>query len=190
VRAKRVNENIRFERGQDIKDTLHVGYENARIFNKALQKRDYFEPVLEIMLEGLKEGSIKERDAIRFIDGGIHKYHPRRIISWFEWYEETSNLFWDKQFEQFVITFDLPEIEWFQITKFRKIYCKLYYSENWEKEKNYFIKSYLKITQDDGEVEELFEHSNIFYPGDDIFKMPAVIHNINKTVEATIKNMD
>ena len=81
MRAKLVTENIRFERGQDVKDALQVGYENARIFNRALKKRDYFEPVLEPMIEGLKEGAIKERDAIRFIDGGINKYHPRRIIA-------------------------------------------------------------------------------------------------------------
>ena len=189
MRARFVNENISFERGQDVKDALNVGYENARIFNKALSKREYFQPVLEPMIKGLEEGSVKERDAIRFIDGAIHKYHPRRIISWYEWYEEDSHLFWDKDRLEFNITFNMPEIEWFQITKYPKLICQLGENDTFIHDRHFLINSRLRVTQDDGSIEDLFSETNMFYPGDEIFKMPAVIHNINKVVETAIKNL-
>lgn len=189
MRAKSVNE-VKFERGQNPKDSMELGNENLRKFNKALNSRNYFAPVLEPMLDGLKEGSIKERDAVRFIDGAFAKYHPRRNLIWYDWWTDSGHAYWDNDLNRFFITFDLPEIDFLDITKYRKLICILMESENWVHDRHYLINSRMRIEDSPGpDVEETFAETNMFYPDDPVFKIPALIHNINKVVETTIKNM-
>jgi hypothetical protein len=194
LRAKKINE-IKFERGQDPKDALNVGYENARIFNKTVREKDYFAPVLEPMLNGLKEGSIKIKDADDFIFTSIIVYNDKKHLVWYNWFINTSHIFWDENRDELVITFDMPEIDFFQITKDRKIICRMGESETFVHDRHYIINTKLKVTDwdpdsDTHDIDEVFHETNMFYSGDEVFKMPALIHNINKVVETAIKNMD
>lgn len=195
MRARTVNENIRFERGQDPKDALQVGYENARIFRKALREKDYFAPVLQPMLDGLKEGSIKIKEVDDFIFTAVIAYNDKKRLAWYNWFINTFHISWDENRDELVITFEMPEIDFFQITKYRKVICRMGESETFVHDRHYIINTKLRIVgwdpdTDSTDIDEVFHETNMFYPGDEVFKMPAVIHNINKVVETAIKNMD
>ena len=190
VRAKSVNENIRFERGHDPKDSMEIGYENARIFRKALNGAHYYAPVLEPMLDGLKEGSIKVEEADKFIWEALVAYNDRKRIAWFNWFINTSNISWDSNRDELEITFDMPELEFLGDTKYRKIVCRMGESDTFVHGRHYIINTRLDIVEDGKVEDQIFHETNMFYADDEVFKIPALIHNINKVVETAIKNMD
>ena len=187
MRAQTVN----FERGKEPKDALGIGNKNARTFNKALHEKDYFAPVLENMLEGLNEGSVLEKDAVKFVHGAISKADVKQKFAWYDWFYDEGLLFWNSQGEEFIITFDLPEIKFLNITKYRKIRCKILKNEFSHGNYDYEISSFLQVQSDEEElVEEVFHQNNVFPLDDDIFTMAFVCKSISSVVEATIKNMD
>lgn len=185
MRAKEVS----FERGKDPKDVLELGNKNLRAFRKMVDDKNWFGP-LQPLIRGLMEGSIPEKEAIKFIDRGIIHYDTRRSLAWYKDWEETGNCFWDKQADKLWIIFEMPPADFLDITRYRKIYCQILESENFIHREHYAIQSYLKITQDKGMGEENFHESMLFYPDDDNFKISNIINIINKTVENTIKYTD
>jgi len=182
VRAKTVN----FERGMDPRDSMGIGDPDARKFMEAFRDKDYFAPVLESMLNGLKKGSIKEENAVRFTHGAVLKAEAKQRFAWYEWFKESGLMFWSPKSKEFIITFDLPDIDFLDLTKYRKIRCKISTGTI-----GYGIESFLQV-QTSGEefVEEIFHHDNIFMGSDPIFTLAFVLKSISTVVETTIKNMD
>ena len=183
VRAREVN----FERTNDPKETLGIGNENLRYLNKIKREKRWFAP-LQKVIAGLVEGSIPEKSVVDFIERAIIYFDTRKGLSWYEWFSEDGNIFWDPQEEKLVITFYMPENDYFE---YRKIYCELLRSDNFIHGNHYIIHSWLKATkQETGETENLFDQSNLFYVEDSNFKMSVAINQMSKVVEDTIKNLD
>jgi hypothetical protein len=185
----------KFVRGQDPKDALGIGDEDAREFNSALRNRDYFADVLDNMIDGLTSGSIKERDAVRFVQTAIQKHYSRPSLLWHNWYFENNNTFWGEDVKKFIISFNIPDIAFLNITKNRTIRCELNKmtfatSPTGTKASHYEITTFLQV-QNSGEefIEEIFDQHNVFYPDDPQFNIPFVISSISRVVEAAIKNM-
>jgi len=187
MRAQTVN----FERGLEPKDSLGIGDKNARTFNKALHEKDYFAPVLENMLNGLNEGSVLDKDAVQFVHEAISKANVKQKFAWYDWFYDNGLLFWNPHGEEFIITFDLPEIKFLNITKYRKIRCKILKDELSHGNYDYEISTFLQVQSDEEEfVEEVFHQNNVFPLNDNIFTMAFVCKSISKVVESTIKNTD
>ena len=183
----------KFVRGQDPKDALGIGDEDLRKFNKALGERDYYASVLDSMIDGLTSGSIKERDAIRFVEGGIAKHYPRRTLLWFKWYNDFNHTFWGEDIEKFIITFNLPDIEFHGDVTNRTLRCEInkFVNEGAEPPENHYeISSWIQVSQLGDETSEAHFHiNNVFYPDDSQFNMHWVVNSISRTIEAAIKNM-
>ena len=109
----------------DPKDALGIGDEDLRKFKRALNQRHYYAHVLDSMIDGLISGSVKEADAVRFVQGGIAKPYPRRTLRWHKWYNESNHTFWGDDVKKFIITFSIPDIQFLNITKKRTIRCEL-----------------------------------------------------------------
>ena len=185
MRAK----TVEFERGRDPKDALSIGNERLRQFRRFVKDKKWFAP-MQTMIDGLMEGAIPEKEAVDFVERAIVHYDTRKSLIWYKDFEETGNVFWNKQNDNLSIIFEMPEVDFLNITKYRKVYSEILRNESFIHDRTYQIHSWLKITQDDGEVEELFQQHNLFYPYDTSFKMSNVIHQINKVVEDTIKYTD
>ena len=185
MRAK----TVEFERGRDPKDTLELGNKNLRYLNKITREKKWFAP-LQPVINGLMEGSIPEKDAVNFIERAIVHYDTRKGLVWYEWFEESGNVFWDKQSEKMFITFEMPENETsVGDTEYLKIYCDLLQNESFIHDQTYQIHSWLWLTNLSGNGEEHFAESRLFYPDDEHFKMSVAINIISKVVEDTIKNI-
>lgn len=182
MRAKSVS----FERGKDPKDTLEIGNKNLRIFNKMLKNKLWFAP-LQPVINGLTEGSIPESDLEKFIERAIIHFDTKKSLSWYDWFIENGNVFWDNQGEVLIITFDMPDNDYFES---RRVYCEILRSENWILAAHYTIHSYLKTINEEWEEDRLFHQSNLYYSDDENFKMSSAINQISRVVEDAIKNLD
>lgn len=182
MRAKSVS----FERGRDPKDTLEIGNKNLRYLNTMFRKKRWFAP-LQPIIAGLSEGSIPEKEVVKFIERGIIHYDTRKSLLWYDWFMEDGNIFWDNQEERLMITFEIPGNDYFE---YRKVYCEFLRSENFVHGNHYIIHSWLKATQENGESETLFDQSNLFFVDDREFKLSLAINQMSRVVEDTIKSLD
>ncbi len=185
----------KFVRGQDPKHAMGIGDEDARVFMNALGNRQYNASVLDNMIDGLSSGSIKEREAVRFIQGGIKKHYPRRTLLWHNWYFEDNHTFWGEDVKKFIISFKMPDIQFLDITKNRTIRCEINKmtfptSPTGTSASHYEITTVLQV-QNLGEesISEFFAQHNVFYPDDPQFNSAFVISSISRVVEAAVKNM-
>ena len=67
MRAKTVN----FERGKDPKEVLEIGNKNLRDFNHMFKSKQCYSEPMQPMILGLLEGSVKELDAVKFVEKAI-----------------------------------------------------------------------------------------------------------------------
>lgn len=186
-RSGRVSESLEFERGQDPKDALSIGNRNARKFRKVLKEKDYLGAHLETMLDGLKEGSISEREAEQFVYGAISAFDEIRHLLWYDWFYEDPIVFWGSDVEKFIITFGLPEDQFWGDLNIR---CEIFEeSKSKNFQRHYEITSVLQSQKPGESTEEHFHQNNMFLTTDNIFSMKSAINQISRVVEATIKNM-
>ena len=183
----------KFIRGQDPKVAMGLGDEDLREFSKALADRNFYAPVLDFMINGLTSGSIKERDAVRFVKGGIVKHYPRKILLWYNWYNNFNHTFWADDIKKFIITFNLPEIDFHGDITARTLRCE--FNEMLDagfsnSGKHYEITSFLQVHELKNDTyEDHFHQHNVFYPEDPGFNMNFVVSSISRVVDAAIKNM-
>lgn len=183
MRAKTVN----FERGLNPKDALEIGNENARDFKKAIAEKNYFGTHLQTMIDGLKEGSIKEKDVKVFVYEAISSYDSNRNLLWHEWFEKTGLIFWRKDVEKFIITFDLPHDSFWGDLKIQSEISEVISTQMG---KMFEINTVLQSKKPDEDlVEEHFHQNNAFIPKFDLFTIRSVIQQISRVVEATIKEI-
>lgn len=184
MRAKTVN----FERGLDPKDSLEIGNKNIRSFRNVLNEKDYLSPHLQTMILGLTEGSIQEKDAIQFVEGAIKYYDKNRELLWYDWYFDNGYCFWAKDVQKFVITFSLPEDDYWGVLNIR---TEIFESKSLQYaspvfESNSILYSHNFTNQ---RRADHFHQNHMFHPDDPVFKMGVIINQITRVVEASIKNM-
>lgn len=183
----------KFIRGQEPKDALGIGDPAARKFKKSLSERDYYADVLDSMIDGLTSGSIKERDAVRFVKGGIDKHYPRKTVLWYKWYNDYNHTFWGEDIKKFIISFNMPDIEFHDITTNRTIRCEFNRMSDAgfsNLDNHYEITTWLQASElGNDTLDEHFHQHNVFYPADPQFNMRFVVNSISRVVEAAVKNM-
>lgn len=185
MRAKTIN----FERGKDPKDTLEIGNKNVRDFRKALKEKDYLGAHLQTMILGLTEGSIPEKDAIQFVEGAIRYYDKNKELLWYDWYFENGYCFWAKDVHKFVITFEMPEDDYWGDLKVR---TEIFESKSLQYESPIFESNTVlqSINLTNNIRDQHFQQNHMFYSDDQFFKMGIIINQISRVVETTIKEMD
>jgi hypothetical protein len=189
MRAQTVN----FERGLDPKDSLEIGNKNAREFRKALREKDYFSPALQNMIIGLREKSVSEKDAIKFLDGAINKYDKDRgqTIIWYDWYHDSwNNAYWNTNYDKFIITIEMPDNEKLEMEQDRKVICEINETLSGDHGQMFQIRTYAHIKNDFGNFyEDHFEKENVFFPNDGAFNLLWTCRLINHVVETAIKEL-
>jgi len=187
MRAKTVN----FERGQDPKDALGIGKEEAREFRKALKSDDTFRiPVISNIINGLTDGFISIAEAERFIRKSIGEYDKYRKLIWYDWMYDDGEIFWDKHSESLVIKFPMPNNEKSDIIQEREIRTTI--AKSMSKVNGEMIKTRILAKVEDpatGYTEEHFDKDNWFMPTDQTLKMAFIINTINSVVTETIHNL-
>jgi len=185
MRAQTVN----FERGLNPKDALEIGRKNARDFRKALQEKDYRgEGHLQNMINGLTEGSIPEDEAIKFIENGIIHFNTKRSLHWYEWFSKDGYCFWGSDVDKFIITFDMPDFDYFGQSLWRKIRCEIFEVESLQ-DWRYEIDTKLQVEGENNSMREIFPQNNVFPANDPVFKLGTVVHSISRVVENAIRNL-
>ena len=189
MKAKTVN----FKRGLDPKDVLEIGNKEVREFRIALMKKEYFYPVLQNMIRGLKNGSILEKDAIKFVSGAINKFYKskNKRFLWQDWYNNSlNNSYWNSNNDKFIIQIELPQNTLLDKFPEGKVICELSDSFSVDFGDMFRIKVFASIkNNDEGYFENHFRKENIFDSNDYFFSMDWVCKLINTTVETVIKEL-